>query len=381
MKQSVRLGRIAGIPIGLHWSVLVIVVLVTAALGTDMLPAADPGLPGLVYLSVAAPVSGLFFASLLAHELAHSIVARRSGVRVRAITLWMLGGVSELDDESPSPGADLAIAVVGPLTSLFLGLLFGAALRVASALGLPDVIVAGVAWLAFVNVALAVFNMLPGAPLDGGRVLRAILWRRSGDRNWADLAAARAGRVLGAGIAVLGIFELLLGSAGSGLWLVLVGWFLYTAARVEAASRTVREALKGLPVRGVMTPAPDVAAAWSTVGEFASRVALASRQSAFPVVDIAGAPVGILTLDMLTRVPPGQRGTSRLETIAVKLPPDYLVAPEVCAYSLISRRPLAGQVLAVVVEYGRVVGMVTAEDIMCVVRHATLKGPSHPAVR
>jgi Zn-dependent protease len=194
MKQTVPLGRVAGIPVGMHWSVLVMVIMIGWLLGVQILPGTTPGQPAAVYWAVAVPCAVTFMAALLAHELAHSLVARRHGVPVTSITLWALGGISELGGEPPTARADLRIAAAGPATSLAAGLIFGGLAAAVRAGGGPGIAVAALGWLAAVNVLLAAFNLLPGAPLDGGRILRAVLWRRTGDRMRAAQSAAAAGR-------------------------------------------------------------------------------------------------------------------------------------------------------------------------------------------
>ncbi|MGV9536097.1 M50 family metallopeptidase [Streptosporangium sandarakinum] len=177
----------------------------------------------------------MFFASLLAHELAHALVARRAGVSVKSITLWLLGGVTEFDGEVGSPRAELRISLAGPVTS---ALVAGAALAVAAAARGVPVVWSALVWLATVNGVLAVFNMLPGAPLDGGRVLHAVLWWRCGDRERADRVAARAGQSLGMALIAAGVVQTLVWSPMGGLWTALVGWFLSGSARSEGLARS-----------------------------------------------------------------------------------------------------------------------------------------------
>ncbi|HCU91366.1 MAG TPA: hypothetical protein DHU96_00815, partial [Actinobacteria bacterium] len=235
MKQSIRLGRVGGIPVGVHWSVIVIVGLIAAILGGQVLPQMAPGQSTTAYWAVAIPGALLFVLALLAHELAHAFVARRAGVPVRSITLWALGGVSELGGEPPTARADLRIAAAGPATSLLAGGVFwGLAVLLDLAAG-PAIGVAALGWLAIMNVLLAAFNLLPGAPLDGGRILRAALWMHHGDRSRAARTAAGAGRIVGGILVGLGLAELWIWSSLGGLWLMLIGFFLITAASAEAA--------------------------------------------------------------------------------------------------------------------------------------------------
>jgi Zn-dependent protease len=373
MKQTVRLGRVAGIPIGMHWSALVILVLLTEILAWSALPGLVTGLPAAAYWVVALPAVLLFLGSLLAHELAHAVVARRDGLRVRAITLWLFGGVAELDGEPPSPAADLRIAAAGPITSLAAALAFGGAATAASALGGPELGTAALAWLGVTNAALAVFNLLPGAPLDGGRVLRAVLWRRGGDRARAAKTAAQAGQLLGGTLAGLGVLEVLAWGRADGLWLALIGWFLTFAAGAEERSSSVHQAVAAMPVHDVMTPDPACGPAWTRVDEFAARTALHSRQTVFPVVDIDGSPIGVVNLDMLARIPPRIRSATRLGQVALPVPPGYLTGPDDPVAPLFDRPALASELAAVVLTDGKIVGLVSAHDLVRAVRQGRLR--------
>ena len=374
MKQSVRLGRVAGIPVGAHWSVAVILVIITELLAVSVLPGAFPHQSAGLYWVVAGAAAVVFLASLLAHELAHALVARRNGVGVASITLWMLGGLAELDGDPPNAGADVRIALAGPAASLVAAaLLFGAGAGIRAAGG-PGVAVAAATWLAVMNGILAVFNLLPGAPLDGGRVLRAALWRRYGDRGRAERGAARAGRVLGAALIGLGIAELLAFRSFGGLWLMLIGWFLISAAAAEENAVAARTALAGVRVADVMTPHPDLAGGWETVEEFIGRAAAWSRQDVFPVLGPGGDLAGVVLASQLARVRPGDRNRLRLDQVALAVPPLYQAAADDPAGPLLSRRPLGGQVAAVVLDGGRVTGVVTAGDLRQALQWRMLAG-------
>jgi len=193
----------------MHWTVVVIAALFTDMLAVGWLPAVIPHQSAGLYWAVAVAGAVLFIAALAAHEIAHAIVARRRGVQVRSITLWALGGIAELAGEPPTARADVQIALAGPATSLAAGIVFGGAAILDRSWHGPAVVTAALAWLSVMNVALALFNLLPGAPLDGGRILRGLLWKRSGDRQRASRTAARSGQVLGIGISAIGVLELL----------------------------------------------------------------------------------------------------------------------------------------------------------------------------
>ncbi|MCW2938964.1 MAG: site-2 protease family protein [Actinomycetia bacterium] len=375
MKQNLRLGRIAGIPIGVQWSALAIVVLIALTLATGVLPSYVPGRPTVVYWAVALPGAAVFLACLLAHELAHSLVALRYGVKVGSITLFMLGGISELESEAPDPKADLAIAAAGPLTSLGIGALFGLAALFSSVLGWPALLTGSLGWLGLINVVLGAFNLLPGAPLDGGRVLRAVLWRRYHDRTRADLAAAHAGRALGLTMAFVGLAEFLFYRLTTGLWLMLMGWFLMAAAQAEQTSRMARQALRGLKAADVMTPRPDCGGAWQEVGDFVEHVLPSSRQDVFPVLDFDGTPVGAITATMLTRVPAEHRAIEPLRNLMHPLGEQNLCGPDAPVEDLYGKRLVAGRLVAVVLDGHQLVGMVTADDLARTVQLGMLKTP------
>jgi Zn-dependent protease len=265
MTPTLRFGRIAGIPVGASWSAVLIALLIAWSLAGQLLPAQIPGLGPAAYWLAGVAGAGLFLGSLLAHELGHAVVARRAGLRVNGITLWLLGGVAQLEDEPASPGDELKVAIVGPAVSLALAAGFGVAAFGLGALGGPAIAVAVAVSLAVSNTVLALFNLLPAAPLDGGRVLRGLLWRRHGNRVRAAVTATRAGVWVGAGLVAYGLLGSLTGWGIGTLWTALVGWFLITAARQERDLALLQAQAGGLLARQVMTPAPVTAPAWFTL--------------------------------------------------------------------------------------------------------------------
>jgi Zn-dependent protease len=374
MKQTIRLGRVAGIPVGVHWSVLVIAALLTQGLAMSFLPASAPGQPRWLYWLVAALAAVLFLASLLAHELAHALVAHRYHMHVERVTLWLLGGVAELGGQPDSPRTDLRVAAVGPLTSLVAGGVFFAA-AVGGAGYLPELLVAALFWLALINVILAVFNMLPAAPMDGGRLLRALLWRHWGDQARAQRAAARAGQGLGVGLVALGALELLLLGSLGGIWLALIGWFLTTAAGAERRAGELTDRFHDLPVRAAMTPGAAVGYVDETVQEFLATVAASSHQRVFVVIDRLGRPLGVVSVAGLARLAPGVRATTPLARVAAPVRPVDTgrrladVASMVWPGSL----PLA------VVDGGVLVGTLDAADISRAAELTALGVPVDPS--
>ncbi len=231
MRPTVRLGQFFGIDVGLHWTIALIGVLLVSTLSGSVLPEFAPGHSSAAYVATALATAVLFLVSIVAHEMGHSLVAVRDGIKVRGITLFALGGVASLEGEPSSPGSAARVALAGPAVSIGLGAVsIGAAIG-ASALGLPGLVVAALVWLGVINLSLALFNLLPALPLDGGRVLQAYLWRRRGDRHEATMSAAKLGRWLGWAIVAFGFWELTQG--GSGLWTMLIGWFVVMTAKAE----------------------------------------------------------------------------------------------------------------------------------------------------
>ena len=232
MRPTIRLGTISGIDIGLHWSIAAIGFLVVSALTGTVLPSLVPGMTGAAYLMAALATALLFLGSIVAHELGHSIVAQRNNIGVRGITLFALGGVASLEREPDDPGAAARIALAGPAVSVAVGVAALAASSVLGALGVGALTTAAIFWLGIINLALAVFNMIPALPLDGGRVLQAVLWKRTGERHQATISAAKLGRWLGWAIVAFGLWQFF--QTGAGLWTALIGWFVVMSARAES---------------------------------------------------------------------------------------------------------------------------------------------------
>jgi Zn-dependent protease len=376
MRRSVRLGRIAHIEVGFHWSVLVIIGLLAWSLAEATLPDLAPGSSTFVYWVVAATGAVLLFASLLAHELAHSVVAERRGVRVEGITLWLLGGVSQLHGEAATPQDEFEIASAGPLTSVLLALGFGGVALLTAMVGGPDLLVAIVGWLAVVNLVLAIFNVLPAAPLDGGRLLHAAVWRRTGDRSRATMVATRAGGWLGYTLVGLGILLTLVGDL-SGLWFVLLGWFLLAASRAEATHELLHGALVGVRVRDVMTAEPIVAPADTTLAVLVDEWFLRHDCSAYPLRGAGGDIVGLVTLSRVKAVPRHDWGRVTAGEIAEPLGSLATATPDESLPSLLDRISTAttGGGRALVFEGATLVGIVTPTDVQRAVDLAALREP------
>ena len=370
---SIPLGRIWGIRLYLHWSLFVTVGLVSTLLAGSVLPTEYPGRSTVEYWLVGASAAVVFVLSLAAHEIAHSLVAVHHDVPVRRITLWLLGGISELRGEPADPRTELRITLAGPLTSLAIGIASLFLVVVLRDIADP-VLTVSLAWLGVANIVLAVFNLLPGAPLDGGRVLRAILWRRSGDRLSATVGAARSGRALGLVLIALGVAQALFGQSLGGLWLMLLGWFLRTAANVELMNASLRHQLGDTEIRQIMTPNPAVVQADEDTRTFVTETLPHMRHHTFPVVDKSDRPVGVLSLQDLAR--PGER-SGPVSAYARALPDTAQIHPNARVETVVSAAVLRPglDLLTVVDTDGRLVGIVTATDLQRVCERTSLGLP------
>jgi Zn-dependent protease len=360
MAGQVTIGRLAGIPVQVHWTLLAVAGLLGIGLAQTVLPSADPSVSPAVAWIVAGVTTVVFFASILVHELAHALTARRFGVHTDSIELWALGGLARLRDEAPSPKADALTAGAGPLTSFVVGAAFiGAAYGVA-ALGTADLLIGALGWLGVVNVVLALFNLLPGAPLDGGRLLRAWRWHRTGDRLRATDDAARAGQFLAWAVIIVGVWMMLNGWGS--LFIPLTGAFLLVSAKAEQLGVVAESRLEGLTVRdvtwfGVARASDDVDA--ETMLWQRSRLGVPRLVA---VEDDSGGVAGLVTEDQLLRIPEDHRARVRLAQLAVPLSRVARATPDEPLVAALRRTtPLAPWIT--VWGEGRLVGIVLPDTV------------------
>src|SRR5437660_5219228 len=264
MSSSIRLGRLFGIDIGANWSLVFVFALIAWTLANQVLPVDVPGQRAPAYWVAGAVGAVVFYGCLLAHELAHALVAIRYGVKVAGIRLWLFGGVSKLDGEPKSAGAEALIAGVGALTSLAVA----AVMFVLSLLPLPSLVSGVLAWLVFVNVALAVFNLVPAFPLDGGRLLSSWFWWRQGSRQRGVHSAVRISRVFAYLMIAFGVFELFTGQVLNGIWIAFIGWFLLSAGTQAEVGTAVSGLLRSVPVSAAMTSPVVTVPAWLSGAQF-----------------------------------------------------------------------------------------------------------------
>jgi Zn-dependent protease/CBS domain-containing protein len=363
MTETLRLGTIAGIRVGVNWSVLLIFTLLLVGLSAGSFPLLYPGHSPAAYWVAGGIAALVFLSSLLAHELAHALVARREGVGVEGITLWVFGGVAKLTGEATTPQADLRIAAVGPLVSIALSIGFGVLAILVTAAGGEGLVPGVLGWLALINAVLAGFNLIPAAPLDGGRILRAVLWRRHGDRVEAAVTASRAGRGFGFLLVVLGLVLVVLTPGLGGLWFALIGWFISSAAGAEEQYARLQGALAEVRVGSVMTPDPVTVGAGVSVQELLDDYVLRHRHSAYPVIGPGDTLDGLVTLDGIRRVPAELRAATDVTQIADGIGDVARARSDERLVEVLPslRTSRSGRIL--VVDDDRLVGIVSATDI------------------
>jgi Zn-dependent protease len=368
--RSIKIARIAGIPVGINPWWFLIVALFTWILGDSYYPSVVHGISpaalyGLGLLSIL-----LLFASVLAHEFGHAIVARRHGIEVEEIDLWLLGGVSRLTGHPQEAGDELRYAVAGPLVTAVIAAIFGA-IAVALPRSAPAALRAVVDYQVYVNVALLCFNLLPAFPLDGGRLVRALLWRHRRDLPAATRTAAALGRAFGWVMIVLGALSFLEGGIG-GLVLAMIGGFVVMAAGAEEAQEQVLQALAGVSVSELMSAPPITVSADATLADTQRAFAL-HRGSVLPVIDAEGRVVGLLSIEALERLPHTGRFISSVGEIA-DLDPDILVDQDEDIVKLFERPAFVRTGHAVVVSTDRQpVGIVSKTDIERALRLSRLR--------
>lgn len=331
MQPHLRLGRVLGVQIGLHYSWILIAVLIAFSLAGQFGVTHPEWGPRAIWVS-AVVTALLFFVTLVAHELSHATVAKSRGLPVRSITLFALGGVANIEKEAEDAKTEFWMAIVGPITSLVIGsvlLLIGWALGWQRGVTPETPLLAVIVWLGYINIVLAVFNMIPGFPLDGGRVLRAAVWWVTGNALHAMRIASRVGRVVAAGFILWGMFQFVAGAGFGGLWLALIGWFLLEASGAGYAQMRMTEALRGVRVADVMARDCPTVPCHANLQEFVSDQVLRTGQACY-VVTGEGNALGLITSRDIKQVPRAQwpyktvcdamRPLSQLKTVSPEAP-------------------------------------------------------------
>jgi Zn-dependent protease/CBS domain-containing protein len=351
-----KIGRIMGIPIRMHFSWLIVFGLITWSLSTYYFPSAAPNLPAVSYWIKGALAALLLFASVIFHEIAHSFVAKKYGMSIESITLFIFGGVAQMKGEPPHPKAEMRIAIVGPLSSFFLsGVFYYFSLNTAGGVN------ALFSYLAQINFIIGVFNLIPGFPMDGGRVLRSLIWKKKKDYFYATKKASGIGQSIAFFFIFFGIFSIFAGMPG-GLWLMLIGWFLFTASQASYKQAGLQQILSDVKVRDIMTKDIVTLTPSMILSEAVDNYFLKYGYGGFPIVD-NGTLSGILTLKEIKNI--SRENWASVKVSEVLLPHDkkWEISPDEEAIKALELMIKEDKGRIIVTEKGSIVGLITRNGI------------------
>lgn len=378
---QIRLFRLMGFDVKLDASWIFLAVLISWTLATGYFPSLHPSLSPLAYWSMGIAGAAGLFLSIVLHELSHSVVARRYDIPISGITLFIFGGVAHMEKEPPTARAEFLMAIAGPIASLALAVFFYGASSLSAALGTPETVSGVARYLALINLIVAVFNMVPAFPLDGGRVYRAWLWGRLGDIGEATRRASAAGQTFGMVLVALGVVALFSGNLVAGIWWGLIGLFLYSASRASYAQLQTQQLLQAEPVARVMTRHPVTVPGGITLRQLVDDHVYGSFHETFPVMEdgkLAGS-IGVADLRDLDRA-----AWDRLRVRDVMHPLSRLntVAPDDSAEAALRIMREGGHSRLMVVDRGQLTGIVALRDIMRLVQlKQELGSDAGPAAR
>lgn len=360
--HAIKLLTINGFAIKIDPSWVIIAALVTWSLAQQLFPDTVPGLSRMTYLAMAVVAMLGLFASLLLHELAHSVIARRLGVPIRSITLFVFGGVAELDAEPKSAAAEFWIAIAGPMMSLALAVGIGTLAQIARIDSAAPPVTVVLSYLATINLVLGLFNLIPAFPLDGGRVLRAYLWQRSGDVLSATRTAAQSGRFFAYGLMGLGILALFQGALVAGLWYLLIGGFVLIAAQSSYTAQLAKTAFEGKSVGAMMAREPITVSPDMTLAALVNQIMLRRAVSFLPVME-DGVLLGHIDQSVLSSIDRENWANTRVGDVFVGLEGGVMVDPDLALPDLLEIIRSTGRRKFMVVRDHELLGVITLSDL------------------
>lgn len=358
--KHLRLGRIAGIPISLDYSWFLIFILLTWSLAVSYFPAQFPGWTAWEYWSVGALSTILLFLSVLLHELGHASIAQHYHIPVREITLFIFGGVSQIQEEPKSAHSEFWIAIAGPIVSLLLGIIFWV---LGIIFGSPTQLGAVCKYLGIINISLFLFNLIPGFPLDGGRVFRAIVWGATHNEDKATITAVMVGRFFAYVFIVIGVGIMFAGNLFDGLWLAFIGWFLESAAVAQMQQLKLRNILSKYTVQQVMSRSYTKLPANLTVETLMQEHILGTGRRSYIVLE-HGTPIGMLTIHQLKNIPKEHWADRTLKDIMLPLDQAKTIGPDNDLWTVLSAMDSEGVNQLPVVQNGNVTGMISRENLV-----------------
>jgi Zn-dependent protease len=352
-----------GFEVGVDSSWIIIAILIAWSLSTGLFPFQYKDLSTQTYWLMGIVGAIGLFLSIIAHEFAHSLVARNSGMPMKGITLFIFGGVAEMGDEPPSARDEFQIAAVGPLSSFAIAAVFYGIYHLGIAGGWPPALNGVVGYLAMINVILAIFNLIPAFPLDGGRILRSILWGWKKNLRWATRVASNIGSGFGIFLIVLGVFRILAGNFIGGLWFGLIGMFIQGAAKTAYQQLVTRKALEGEPLKRFMNPDPVKVPPSATIDELVEDYIYRHHYKFFPVAD-NGRLIGCITTKQVREIPREQWQQKKVAEVAVKCSENNTIDPEADSVEALAamRRNNASRLM--VVKDGQLAGIITLKDML-----------------
>lgn len=360
MDDHVKLGRIFGIPIGLHWSWFLIFIIVTWTLASGIFAIRMPGLPVGAYWGLATITSLLLFASVLAHEFGHAVLSIRNHIGVRRITLFIFGGVAQIEQEPQRPGIEFRIAIAGPAVSLALGLIFGGLFLATRSL---PWISAPSEWLAQVNLTLAIFNMIPAFPLDGGRVLRAIVWAITRNYKKSTRIATYTAQAFALAFVLLGVFSIVRGNFAGGLWMMFIGWFLNNAAQASRQQMAQPSTLDDVRVTQVMDHTMAEVAPSMLLDRLVCEKIMQGGHRSF-LVSENQRPLGLVTIRDVISIPRPEWSLTPVHEIMVPWERLVKVSPDAYLSNVLYAMDVANLAQVPVVYNNQVEGLLTREQIL-----------------
>lgn len=363
--RRIPLFKISGFPINLDPSWFLVALLVTWSLATGLFPDRFPGLGRNTYWAMGVAGALGLFVSVVLHELAHAVTARRFGIRMRGITLFLFGGVAEMEGEPPSPRAEFWVAIAGPLASFGVALAAGLLAFLGRGAGVPLPVNVVFSYIALLNAVLAVFNLIPAFPLDGGRVLRSLLWGWKGRLRWATRITSRIGSGFGFALIALGVVTVFVwGDLLAGLWWFLIGMFLNNAARMSYQQLLLRRALEGEPVSRFMQPSPITVPRSLPVSELVEGYIYRHHFKMYPVVDDDGRLLGCVSTRHVRTLPREEWDRQTVGAIAERCGPEALIAPDTDAMKALSLMSRTGASRLLVVDGDRLLGILALKDLL-----------------
>ncbi|MFA4903919.1 MAG: site-2 protease family protein [Desulfobaccales bacterium] len=361
--KRIKLFKLLGFEVNIDLSWTIIAVLITWSLAAGLFPYLYPGLERETYWIMGVVGALGLFASIVAHEFCHSIVARKFGMPMKGITLFIFGGVAEMGDEPPTAKAEFSMAIVGPISSFALAVIFYLIYRTGVSAGWDTPINGVIYYIAYINVILAAFNLLPAFPLDGGRVLRSILWGTKGNLRWATRVSSTIGSAFGIGLIVFGILQFIYGNVIGGVWMFLIGMFLRNAAQMSYQQLLVRKALEGEKVSRFMNTNPVAVQDSITVEHLVEDYIYKHHYKMFPVMS-GDKLVGCITTRQVKEIPREAWSRETIREAASQCSPENTISPDTDAIKALGLMTQTGVSRMLVVEHGRLVGIVTLKDLL-----------------